>query len=178
MRNLECTPLPLFRASRFYSGTMEVLETMVLRTNAVMFVDAVFSRTQQVGMKCTISKRPLHVMLSAWLPSWMRTDSLWHFPRAFVQMGQPAPPEMRGRVDRFLNRILGLAIKDQALLFQYFNSTYDATVAASKSAGTFDDGARARDWFLSTVHANTKTTTARLIAFTSDNAKRDGSCCC
>jgi len=57
-----------------------------------------------------------------------------------MREGVAVANEARGRVDRFLNRLLGLSVRDQALLFTYFNDTYNSTVAASKSGGTFDDG--------------------------------------
>jgi hypothetical protein len=57
-----------------------------------------------------------------------------------LREGGGIPPEMRRRVDRFLNRILGLGLREQQMLFAYFTSVYDATVASSKSGGTFEDG--------------------------------------
>ncbi|KAK3263042.1 hypothetical protein CYMTET_28135, partial [Cymbomonas tetramitiformis] len=52
-----------------------------------------------------------------------------------------APPaDLRGRVDRFLNRMLGLRLKDQAMLFQYFNDTYEHVIHNAKSTGMFDNG--------------------------------------
>lgn len=43
-------------------------------------------------------------------------------------------------VSRFLNRLLGLPIGDQDLLFQYFSDTLDATKVHLKSTGHWDDG--------------------------------------
>ncbi|EFN55772.1 hypothetical protein CHLNCDRAFT_51983 [Chlorella variabilis] len=44
------------------------------------------------------------------------------------------------KIPRFLNRLLGLPMVDQELLFQYFQDTLDATVAQLKSEGKFDSG--------------------------------------
>eukprot|EP00897_Mesotaenium_endlicherianum_P004024 jgi/Mesen1/364/ME000001S02675 len=44
------------------------------------------------------------------------------------------------RVDRFLNRLLGLALSDQKLLFDYFSAFFDWAVTQAKSEGTYDRG--------------------------------------
>lgn len=43
-------------------------------------------------------------------------------------------------VGTFLNRLLGLTIKDQQLLFEYFANTLEATIKEAKADGSFDDG--------------------------------------
>ncbi|KAK3280596.1 hypothetical protein CYMTET_11574 [Cymbomonas tetramitiformis] len=45
-----------------------------------------------------------------------------------------------GKVDIFLNRLLGLPIDDQMVLFNYFSDTFDAMTMEAKSKGQFDDG--------------------------------------
>ncbi|PSC70731.1 strawberry notch [Micractinium conductrix] len=51
-------------------------------------------------------------------------------------------PTQRARlkVPRFLNRLLGLHIVDQSLLFQYFQDTLDATIAQLRSEGKYEAG--------------------------------------
>ena len=38
-------------------------------------------------------------------------------------------------MNKFLNRLLGMKIKDQHLLFEYFNANYEATLAMAKANG-------------------------------------------
>jgi hypothetical protein len=45
-----------------------------------------------------------------------------------------------GNVSKFLNRLLGLPLDDQKMLFTYFTETFDAIVAKAKSSGTWDEG--------------------------------------
>merc|ERR1712137_460328 len=44
------------------------------------------------------------------------------------------------RVKRFLNRLLGLEVEDQRLVFSHFIESYDQTVLQAQMKGTFDDG--------------------------------------
>jgi hypothetical protein len=44
------------------------------------------------------------------------------------------------KVTRFLNRLLGMTMTDQELLFQYYTDTLDATIAQLKSEGRYDAG--------------------------------------
>ena len=44
------------------------------------------------------------------------------------------------KVSVWLNRVLAMTLSDQALLFKYFNDTYEACVHAAKSRGVFDKG--------------------------------------
>ena len=41
---------------------------------------------------------------------------------------------------RFLNRLLGLPVAHQNLLFAYFNATVNAEITAAKADGTFSEG--------------------------------------
>jgi hypothetical protein len=41
----------------------------------------------------------------------------------------------------FLNRLLGLQLHDQKMLFHYFQQTHAAFVQEAKAEGTWDDGA-------------------------------------
>ena len=45
-----------------------------------------------------------------------------------------------GKVSTFLNRLLGLPVATQTLLFSYFTECFEAVVAIKKSEGKFDDG--------------------------------------
>ncbi|KIY95114.1 putative Protein strawberry notch [Monoraphidium neglectum] len=49
-------------------------------------------------------------------------------------------------IPRFLNRLLGLTIPEQQVVFDYFSSLMDATVLGAKSAGKFDAGIRSLAW--------------------------------
>lgn len=44
------------------------------------------------------------------------------------------------KVSTFLNRLLGLTIEEQGLLYDFFAAHYDAVVAKKKSEGKFDNG--------------------------------------
>jgi uncharacterized membrane protein YgcG len=48
--------------------------------------------------------------------------------------------KFEGKVAIFLNRLLGLPVRQQALLFGYFVDTHEGEVVEAKSRGTFDDG--------------------------------------
>ena len=54
--------------------------------------------------------------------------------------GTRVDPKLSGRVDTFLNRLLGLALGEQQQLFQYFSDMFDATVNQAQAAGTYDSG--------------------------------------
>jgi hypothetical protein len=43
-------------------------------------------------------------------------------------------------VSRFLNRLLGLPLSSQTIIFQYFTDTFEAVVARAKSEGKWDEG--------------------------------------
>eukprot|EP00798_Chlamydomonas_sp_ICE-L_P002561 gene2561-2587_t len=42
-------------------------------------------------------------------------------------------------VPRFLNRLLGMPLQDQTLIFDYFSQTLDATIKQARSAGKFEE---------------------------------------
>lgn len=46
----------------------------------------------------------------------------------------------RANMDRFLNRLLGMSLRDQRLLFTFFNSVHDAAVAEARIKGYYDGG--------------------------------------
>jgi hypothetical protein len=48
--------------------------------------------------------------------------------------------KLRGKVDKFLNRLLGLKLSEQQQLFDFFSSTFDAVVMQKRAEGTFDEG--------------------------------------
>ncbi|GAB4819275.1 hypothetical protein N2152v2_006321 [Parachlorella kessleri] len=50
------------------------------------------------------------------------------------------PPKQKSKVPKFLNRLLGLCIDDQELLFDYYTDTLDATIAQLKSEGRYEQG--------------------------------------
>ncbi len=45
-------------------------------------------------------------------------------------------------MEQFLNRVLGLPLPDQGLVFEYFYSCLEAEVARAKEDGTYDYGIR------------------------------------
>ena len=47
-------------------------------------------------------------------------------------------------IPRFLNKLLGLQLDDQAQLFEYFSGVMDVEIKAAKSAGTFETGIKVR----------------------------------
>lgn len=51
-------------------------------------------------------------------------------------------PSARPNVRKFLNRLLGLPLAEQKLLFDFFSSTLDATIAYHKSIGKTERGIR------------------------------------
>lgn len=55
-------------------------------------------------------------------------------------------------VVRFLNRLLGLPLRDQDLAFRYFSAVMDAFVRRAKSEGKFDDGIKTISHQLSLQH--------------------------
>ena len=50
------------------------------------------------------------------------------------------PKKFEGKVPLFLNRLMGLSVDQQKLLFAYFTETHEAEVAEAKARGTFDEG--------------------------------------
>eukprot|EP00899_Mesostigma_viride_P000110 jgi/Mesvir1/1009/Mv17543-RA.1 len=48
--------------------------------------------------------------------------------------------DKQGGINRFLNRLMGLPIKDQKLLFDLFTVYFDAEVEEAKTRGTYDEG--------------------------------------
>ncbi|GAQ77984.1 protein with Helicase_C domain [Klebsormidium nitens] len=54
--------------------------------------------------------------------------------------GNRVKPALLRKVDKFLNRLLGMALQDQEVLFNFFSDTFDAVVRQEKSKGQFDDG--------------------------------------
>lgn len=58
----------------------------------------------------------------------------------------PSPSRSPGAglklVEQFLNRVLGLPLPDQGLVFEYFYSCLEAEVARAKADGTYDYGIR------------------------------------
>ena len=47
-------------------------------------------------------------------------------------------------IPRFLNKLLGLQLDDQAQLFEYFSGVMDVVIKAAKSAGKFETGIEVR----------------------------------
>ena len=49
-------------------------------------------------------------------------------------------------VSRFLNRLLGLKIEHQKILFQHFSGLFDQVVSDAKASGTYDSGISEASW--------------------------------
>ena len=58
-------------------------------------------------------------------------------------------------VSRFLNRLLGLKIEHQKILFQHFSGLFDQVVSDAKASGTYDSGISEASWDQSEAN-NTK----------------------
>ena len=54
--------------------------------------------------------------------------------------GWEVAKKFESKVALFLNRLLGLPVQQQTLLFGYFVDTHEGEVVEAKSRGTFDDG--------------------------------------
>jgi len=55
------------------------------------------------------------------------------------RVGYNIPQKYYSHVDQFLNRLLGLPLTEQSMLFNYFSETFDSVVMEAKSEGKYDD---------------------------------------
>ncbi|KAK3276544.1 hypothetical protein CYMTET_15390, partial [Cymbomonas tetramitiformis] len=69
-------------------------------------------------------------------------DYRGYFRRALASVGIAITnaDQKEASVQRFLNRLLGLSLADQKLLFDYFSQLFDTFVRVAKSEGRFSDG--------------------------------------
>ncbi|EFN52122.1 hypothetical protein CHLNCDRAFT_32609 [Chlorella variabilis] len=58
------------------------------------------------------------------------------------ERGQPALPKDKVPVKAFLNKLLGMRLRDQQLMFDFFASALDKVIAAYKALGDYDTGAQ------------------------------------
>ena len=64
----------------------------------------------------------------------------WVTPTGLKATRGSCPKGSRARSRLFLNRLMGLSVDQQKLLFAYFTETHEAEVAEAKARGTFDEG--------------------------------------
>jgi len=80
-----------------------------------------FKRFAQFARRCLVSVGVGHANRAK--------GNAWELPKKF-----------EGRVPLFLNRLMGLPVDQQKLLFAYFMETHEAEVLEAKARGTFDEG--------------------------------------